>query len=348
MSSHSRPDNQPCQCIEMWRNAIPTARCLPSASSSDDSRPRSALGSSDAPPPSALSDNGDMRPPSAPCDSDVPPPSALSDDDFRLPSPLSSGEGSVRLSMAAVSIAGQGEKYRRIPDHTHSRRGDGYCTRGPCSRPKPLGISANNGSAYCLASARAIRRAVDREQTENLKMQEAIEAAEEGMARLRLLVAEMCGTDRQDDEHRVSGYFADDENESSTALRKSSSVPMPRLAPPPATLESLQSPAYILRSLDPSEIWDDTVHSEPVVHAPMPLRPIREPELLLAGHNNERTRSGPASTHHDRLADEVYRPIPLAERQQLQWMWIEKCFEEQILRYTRAWPVRHQRRSSSI
>lgn len=34
---------------------------------------------------------------------------------------------------------------------------------------------------------------------------------------------------------------------------------------------------------------------EPVLHAPVPLRPLREPELLLKGHNNERVDESPAS-----------------------------------------------------
>lgn len=221
----------------MWRNSVPTtqqrrtnsqgtARRLPSALSNDTSRPPSALSNSDTPPPSALSDSDDVRPPSALSNLDAPPPSALSDDDFRLPSALSSDDGSVRHAMSALSIAS--EEYQSVLDHRHSRRDDGHYAREACSRASFSSTLANNGSAFCLASERAFQHVVERERTQNHKVQEAIEAAEGSMARLRQLVAEMRGAERQHDEHQVSDsiaqevapavlpvslpdYFADDE-----------------------------------------------------------------------------------------------------------------------------------------
>jgi len=103
---------------------------------------------------------------------------------------------------------------------------------------------------------------------------------------------------------RLTDYFADDERENTTTLGgrktrrsgKSSNVSLLQPAPPPSTSEPLQSPAYVPRALNPLEVWDDNVPVEPFLHAPVPLRPLREPELLLAGHNNERAHSGPAST----------------------------------------------------
>lgn len=95
------------------------------------------------------------------------------------------------------------------------------------------------------------------------------------------------------------GYLADDERDPPTSSRRktrrsgSSTVPLRHLALPPPMLEPLRSPVYILRALKTSEIWNEEV-SEPILHAPMPLRPLREPELLLAGYN-EMTHDGSAS-----------------------------------------------------
>lgn len=87
---------------------------------------------------------------------------------------------------------------------------------------------------------------------------------------------------------RPDDYFADDEEESPGALTRRTrcsrkpSCPVP--APP--VLVPLQSPTYVLRALKSSEIWDEDAPAEPVLRAPAPLRPLRELDLLLAGHNS--------------------------------------------------------------
>lgn len=269
MSHYSCQDTQ--SCIEMWRNAVPTTR----------QQKTNSQGAAYPVPSTLSSDNS--RPPSALSSSDVAAPSALSDDDL-----------------------------------------------------------AENGSAFSLASKRAIQLTIEREQIQNKLVQEEIEAAEQTLAKFMTLVAERNDAERHDEELKVShsivgsqksasenrvtftagnhpeirkplrsgtptvlpmfcdGYFADDEREPPVSPRRktrrpgrSSTVPC-HLALPPPTLELLRSPIYILRALKPSEVWDEEV-SGPILYAPVPLRPFREPELLLVGYN-EKARDDSAST----------------------------------------------------
>lgn len=95
------------------------------------------------------------------------------------------------------------------------------------------------------------------------------------------------------------GYLGDDERDPPASSRRktrrpsSSTVPLSHLALPPPTLEPLRSPIYVLRALKPSEVWDQEV-SGPVLYAPVPLRPFREPESLLVGYEKARDDSASA------------------------------------------------------
>lgn len=86
------------------------------------------------------------------------------------------------------------------------------------------------------------------------------------------------------------GYLADDEREVPRTLRRTtrcsgnSDVSLPYLAPTPPTPELLQSPVYALRALNPSEVWDEEATVVPIIYAPVPLRPLIQPELLLVGY----------------------------------------------------------------
>lgn len=106
----------------------------------------------------------------------------------------------------------------------------------------------------------------------------------------------------------VIDYDADDESEEDpgspsgvpppclTPTPGPSDVFMPCLAPTPSlsdvscltpTPELLHSPEYPLRALDPSEIWDEEAPAEPILYAPVPQRPFREPELLLLNYHEK-------------------------------------------------------------
>ncbi|KAG8166089.1 hypothetical protein KVR01_004641 [Diaporthe batatas] len=302
----------------MWRNAVSnreqrtnsqsTAQCSPSASD-------------------------DIRPPLALSDPDAPPPSELSLDDFRLPSPLISDAGSLRLAVSAVNITSA--DHNDIVDDAHSRRDDGYFSRKTCSRASFSSRMAENGSTVCWASEQAVQWVVERERVLNSRVQEAVNAAEETLAELLQLESHLSNAGCQEvqdevvnsmaqrakpslaapghgkvsftiEKHpedrdpmrpgtpgsnpiRVDGYFADDEDESPAALtrRKTRCSGRPSCpAPAPEMTEPLQSPGYVLRALKSSEIWDEDAPAEPVLHAPTPLRPVRELDLLLAGHDS--------------------------------------------------------------
>ena len=81
------------------------------------------------------------------------------------------------------------------------------------SRASLSSALAEDGSAFCSAPERAVRYVIERieqERIQNNKVKEAIEAAEGSMARLRLLVAELRGAERQDEEHQVSDSISQD------------------------------------------------------------------------------------------------------------------------------------------
>ncbi|KAI7779850.1 hypothetical protein LA080_000264 [Diaporthe eres] len=89
----------------------------------------------------------------------------------------------------------------------------------------------------------------------------------------------------------ANGYLADDEGETTRALRRKtrgSASPsnvscLTLLLPTPSPL---QSPALSPRPLKPSEVWDEEAPGEPI-YAPVPLRPLIKPELLLVGYFEE-------------------------------------------------------------
>lgn len=54
------------------------------------------------------------------------------------------------------------------------------------------------------------------------------------------------------------------------------------------TSELRQSPVPCLRSLNPSEFCDDEMPVGPILYAPVPLRPLIKPELLLLGYEEPR------------------------------------------------------------
>lgn len=324
MSHYSCQDTQ--SCIEMWRNAVPTTR----------QQKTNSQGAAYPVPSTLSSDNS--RPPSALSSSDVAAPSALSDNNLYTLSALSSEVGSVGDTIPAMTIISCGQQGK---NHGHNERDH---TRKPISRLASFSSTlAENGSAFSLASKRAIQLMIEREQIQNKLVQEEIEAAEQTLARFMTLVAERNDAERQDEELKVShsivgsqksasgnrvtftagnhpeirkplrsgtptvlpilcdGYFADDERDAPVSSRRktrrpgrSSTVPSRHLALPPPTLELLRSPIYILRALKPSEVWDEEV-SGPILYAPVPLRPFREPELLLVGYN-EKARDDSAST----------------------------------------------------
>lgn len=91
-----------------------------------------------------------------------------------------------------------------------------------------------------------------------------------------------------------NGYLTDDEGEAPYVSRRetrssaSSNMPLPSLTPTP---ELLQSPVPSLRSLNPSEVWDDQMPVGPILYAPVPLRPLIKPELLLVGYEEPRPES---------------------------------------------------------
>lgn len=89
----------------------------------------------------------------------------------------------------------------------------------------------------------------------------------------------------------ADGYLADDETEMPRALRRQSrcssiSSNVSRLTPLLPTPSPLQSPVHFPRPLKPSEVWDEGAPVEPI-HAPVPLRPLIKPELLLVGYYEE-------------------------------------------------------------
>lgn len=107
----------------------------------------------------------------------------------------------------------------------------------------------------------------------------------------------------------VIDYDADDESEEEFS-GSLSGVTLPRLTPTPEpsdvfiacldptpglsdvscltpTPELLESPEYSLRALNPSEVWDEEAPVEPILYAPVPQRPFREPELLLLGYHEK-------------------------------------------------------------
>lgn len=92
----------------------------------------------------------------------------------------------------------------------------------------------------------------------------------------------------------TNGYLTDDEGEaphvSRSETRNSASYNMspPSLTPNP---ELLHSPVPSLRSLNPSEVWDDEMPVGPILYAPVPLRPLIKPELLLVGYEEPRPES---------------------------------------------------------
>lgn len=186
---------------------------------------------------------------------------------------------------------------------------------------------------------------VKREQSENQRVQEQIEATEQSLARLQLAAGLRC-TEGDEREFEVSniispngststveavwgrnvffsngdhpenrnpvrpgtpfiqlinpnGNLTDDEGEAPRVSRTetrssvSSKVSSPVLTPTP---ELLQSPVPSLRSLNPSEVWDEEVPVGPILYAPVPLRPLIKPELLLVGYEEPRPES-----HIDRM-----------------------------------------------
>lgn len=102
----------------------------------------------------------------------------------------------------------------------------------------------------------------------------------------------------------ANGYLADDEGETPRALRrKTRGSPSPSnvscltlLLPTPSPL---QSPVLFPRPLKPSEVWDEAP-AEPI-YAPVPLRPLIKPELLLVGYFEEpNTSSDPTFLKNSR------------------------------------------------
>lgn len=91
----------------------------------------------------------------------------------------------------------------------------------------------------------------------------------------------------------ICGYLADDESEAPRALRvntqysRSPDVSLPHLNTPAPTPELLQSPVYPLRALNPSEVWEEEAIAAPILYAPVPLRPLINPEILLLGYYEE-------------------------------------------------------------
>lgn len=103
----------------------------------------------------------------------------------------------------------------------------------------------------------------------------------------------------------ADGYLADDETEMPRALRRQSrcssiSSNVSRLTPLLPTPSPLQSPVHFPRPLKPSEVWDEEAPVEPI-HAPVPLRPLIKPELLLVGYYEE-PHNGSDSTFSKTLA----------------------------------------------
>lgn len=86
----------------------------------------------------------------------------------------------------------------------------------------------------------------------------------------------------------ANGYLADDEGETPRALRREAhGSPSPSnvscLTLPLPTPSPLQSPILSPRPLKPSEVCDEEALAEPI-YAPVPLRPLIKPELLLVGY----------------------------------------------------------------
>lgn len=244
---------------------------------------------------------------------------------LRLPSPLDSDVGSLRLGESAMNIANA--EYQSIVGHGRSGQDEGYFAREPSSRASFSSTLAENGSIVCLASDRV----VERERVLNNRVQAAVETAEESLVELLRLVARVSGVglggvqdevldsmaqgtkasiaslwhgqvhftvenypeDRDPIRPGTPGlslddYLADDEQESAGASRRKTarySGRLPLTVPSSAMLEPLQSPIYVLRALKPSEFWDEYTPAEPVLHAPAPLRPLRELESLIARYN---------------------------------------------------------------
>lgn len=91
----------------------------------------------------------------------------------------------------------------------------------------------------------------------------------------------------------ANGYLADDEREAPRTLRRktrcsasSSKISFPCPTPLPPTPEPLQSPVPFPRPLKPSEVWDEEAPLQ-LIYAPVPLRPLIKPELLLVGYYKE-------------------------------------------------------------
>lgn len=197
---------------------------------------------------------------------------------------------------------------------------------------------------------RAAENIVKREQFENQRVQEQIEATERSLARLQLAAGLQC-TENDKGDYEVSiisqesastveavwgknvsfsngdhpeyrnpirpgtpfvqlinsnGNLTDDEWETPRVSRTetrssvSSKVSSPILTPTP---ELLQSPVPSLRSLNPSEVWDDEAPVGPILYHPVPLRPLIKPEMLLVGYQEPRPESPTAriNAFHDEL-----------------------------------------------
>ncbi|POS75316.1 hypothetical protein DHEL01_v206287 [Diaporthe helianthi] len=237
----------------MWLNAVPTGQ----ESTNSQSAAQRA--------PSALSDSDDIRPPTALSSSDAPPPSALSDDDddFRLPSPLINYP--LRFTVSAMNIASLAEQQDNL-DHGYSHRDGGHLPHLPrdllCSLSSTL---AENGSPIGLASGRAVQLVVERERLQNKRVQDAIREAEERLAELLRLVACISGEGLQEfqDTSMASGFVG---QEMETSF---------------ATLGHARVPTFNI------ENHAEDAPAEPVLLASAPappLRPLGEPELLLAGY----------------------------------------------------------------
>lgn len=89
----------------------------------------------------------------------------------------------------------------------------------------------------------------------------------------------------------ADGYLADDEREMPRAVRRktrgsASPSNVSCVSPLSSTPEPLQSPVHYPRPLKPSEVWDEETPIK-LIYAPVPLRPLIKPELLLVGYYEE-------------------------------------------------------------
>lgn len=178
---------------------------------------------------------------------------------------------------------------------------------------------------------RVAQHIVKREQFKNNMVQLEIEAAEQSLAKLQLAAAGLHESDDEvsecsspdvsasvEDGCGSSVSFSTGYHPESTyrnLIRPGTPVVLPATpvsditddeddgsfsddsllhpTPPPPTPEPHQSPVYLFRALNASEFWDEEAPVEPILYAPVPLRPLINPEQLLVGYYEEPEESSP-------------------------------------------------------